>query len=164
MLNVRAPSLGCLTAPILLLFAVIFFIIGFVVRQETAQFLERAVRVEGEVIALEETRDDEGKVLYKPVVAFVTHQGERIEAVAGSAANPPAHRIGERVAIYYDPASPEQVKLDSFFELWLFPVVFLVLGALLGVGALFALFSGVIKLLIAGGLASLLLWLARRRS
>jgi len=38
-------------------------------------------------------------------------------------ANPPTHRIGEKVTVAFDPASPRDAKIISFQTLWLFPAV-----------------------------------------
>lgn len=164
MIDFQTPKAGCLAAPVLLLLAGIFFVVGLIIHQDTSQFLQRAARAEGEVIELRQTRDSDGDLLYRPVIAFVTQNGERVVTEAGSASNPPSHRVGDRVALYYDPASPDQIRLDSFSDLWLLPTIFIALSALFGLGGLSAIFSGVIKALIVGGLAGLLLWLTRRRA
>ncbi|MCX7939170.1 MAG: DUF3592 domain-containing protein, partial [Thermoflexales bacterium] len=134
MIDFQTPKAGCLAAPVLLLLAGIFFVVGLIIHQDTSQFLQRAARAEGEVIELRQTRDSDGDLLYQPVIAFVTQNGERVVTEAGSASNPPSQRVGDRVALYYDPASPDQIRLDSFSDLWLLPTIFIALGALFGLG------------------------------
>jgi hypothetical protein len=44
--------------------------------------------------------------------------------------SPPAYEVGERVTILYDPTSPKEAKINSFGELWLWPLLLGILGGL----------------------------------
>ncbi|TBU75238.1 DUF3592 domain-containing protein [Phytopseudomonas daroniae] len=68
-----------------------------------------------------------------PTVSFMTLDGTLGEYHSSTCSNPPSFDIGERVALYYDPQSPERARIDSFGQNWL--------GSLIvgGIGSVFLL-------------------------
>ena len=74
--------------------------------------------------------DDDGDS-YAPVVEYTVRGVDY--RLTGTYTNPPAYDVGDRVTVRYERANPENARLDSFVELWLFPVVFGGVGLLLAV-------------------------------
>lgn len=120
------------------LFGALFTIVGggLVYYQDRAYAgLREAV---GQVVANERGRgssmDDDG---YRAVVRFETADGRQVEIQSRVRSNPPAFDVGERVTVRYDPAVPDNARIDSFMERWFGPLIFGGLGSvflLLGLG------------------------------
>lgn len=81
---------------------------------------------------------------YYPFIKFSTEAGQEITFRGNVGSNPASFTVGEQVSIYYDPARPEEARLNTFFQLW-FLTVFL--G---GMGSVFFLIGG--GILITGPL------------
>jgi hypothetical protein len=94
----------------------------------TAQFVAEAERATGTVIDLSRQRDNEGGVVFHPVVVFTTAEGEVVEFVAPFGSSPPSVQPGDRVEVLYDPDDPYHAELGDFLDLWLFPGVIVVIG------------------------------------
>jgi len=80
-------------------------------------------RVGGVVVALEESAGTDGSgVTYSPVIRYEV-DGRAHTFTSSNSSDPPAYDIGERVVLLYDPADPERARINSWWELWLMPVV-----------------------------------------
>jgi len=101
-----------------------------VVLNSTYQFLDWASYSDGVVTELVRNRSNQGsgRGSYAPVVEFKTESGETIEFVSTTSSNPPSFRKGERVEVVYDPWSPQDAKINSFFSLWGTPLILGFLG------------------------------------
>ncbi len=127
--------------------SVLFFIIGlgllaaaFAFWRSFANFQARATRTEGTVTELSYHHSSKGGSYY-PEVEFKTPDGRIVHFSGSTGSNPSSYSRGEHVQVLYDPASPEQAKIDSFSEKWLGPLLLGGLGlgfALIGGGMLFA--------------------------
>lgn len=104
-------------------------------------------RARGTVIEMVSNRDSDGDYTYRPVVEFHDSGGERHAFTGSVGSNPPSRSTGETVDVIYQPWSPENATIDSFFDRFFLPFVFTGLGTL---------FAG-----IGGGL--LVAWFRRRR-
>lgn len=99
----------------------------------TQSFVSQAATARGTVIDLEYYRsssDSSGS--YRPVVRFITAAGEEIVYHSTSGSNPPSYSAGEEVRIYYDPALPNEAKIDSFLDLWFAPTLLAGMGSIFG--------------------------------
>ena len=69
----------------------------------------------GTIVALERTTDGDGET-YKPVVAFTTQQGVRIEAKSmyGTPEAGTYYRVGEQVALRYAARKPTCFAIDGY--------------------------------------------------
>lgn len=103
---------------------------------DTRSDIARADKADGTVIDLIGERDSDGDMMYYPRVRYVTRSGNPVEFTAAVGSSPPAFDIGEPVGVLYDPAEPEEARIDSFFQLWF---AALVLG---GIGLVFATIGG----------------------
>lgn len=90
---------------------------------DTRRALAEGTRVEGEVIELLRSRDSDGDVTYRPHVRFTTLAGDTLEFTSTMGSNPAAFDVGERVVVIYNPASPRDARIDSFFQLWFAPLL-----------------------------------------
>jgi len=88
-----------------------------------------ATRADGVVIDLIASHDSESET-YHPRVRFVTANGEVVEFTGSVGSDPPGFDIGERVAVLYDPANPNDARIDAFFQLWFAPLMLGILGTL----------------------------------
>lgn len=85
-------------------------------------FSKHAFQSLGTVVELDrevESSSDGGHhVYYYPSFEFTTSDGRVVTVRSTSGTNPPAHRIGERVRLWYDPENPEHMEIDSFAGRW----------------------------------------------
>ena len=70
---------------------------------------------------------------YVPVVRFVARGGQTYE-VRGTIGtdNPPEYHVGQKVTVYYDPRHPESALINSWVDLWLYPLGVIVMGTFFG--------------------------------
>jgi hypothetical protein len=110
----------------------------------------------GTVTDLFQGSDSDGGTVYYPRVRFATRSGDTIEFTGSNGASPPAFEVGETVSVLYDRTSPGNARIDSFFQLWLLPMI---LG---GMGSVFAAVGG--AGLIVGGRSRTKIGLLRQGS
>jgi hypothetical protein len=128
----------------------IFLIVGvglllgfFFTFSRTRRFLASAQEARAEVIGIKETGSTGQSRVYYPVLRYRTQQGATKEVVSSVGSNPPRYKEGESVAILYDPAQPGDVRIHSFFNVWVGPVVLGGLGVIMtAVGAVVLLSRG----------------------
>ncbi len=108
---------------------------------ETRAFVAGAARAKGEVTELEERRSGgDSSPTYRPTVRFLAADGTEVTFQSSTSSNPPSHRVGDEVGVLYEPGNPRHAEIDSFFDLWLGPLIAGILGAVftlvgIGVGA-----------------------------
>lgn len=75
-----------------------------------------------------------------PVFRFTDRQGRTHEVRSGVGSDPPDYRVGDRIAVLYDPDDPQTARVDS--------LLYRYLGAFVGGGLAFGAFaSGVLVVL-----------------
>jgi len=117
---------------IFFVFGLIFLGTSFFAYIKTNSFLATAVETQGRVVDL--LRYENG---YKPLVVFTDQTGREIEYVPNFSSNPPAYDIGEEVAVFYNPQTPQHAMLGGL-ALYLLPVIFGTVGGVLAIlGAIF---------------------------
>lgn len=108
----------------------------------TQAFIDRALKAQGTVVRLVESRSDKGSTLYAPVVQFVTELDQQIEITSSSSTNPPSYTVGESVTVLYLSEDPHDASLTKFFDLWGGPMIVGILGGVFGsIGGGFFLFG-----------------------
>ncbi len=95
---------------------------------ETVVFMRAANKTDGTVIRLGTTRNSDGDTMYLPVFRYRTNDGSSYEHTSTVASKPPAYTVGETATIFYLKKNPRRAKLNSFSELWLFKLIFTVVG------------------------------------
>ncbi|MCC7359429.1 MAG: DUF3592 domain-containing protein [Anaerolineales bacterium] len=118
---------GCLLI-ILNLFCLVFLAVGGWWGYGSFRLVQAGATTSGRVVDILVSSDDDGDS-YAPVVEYTVRSLDY--QLIGTYTNPPAYAVGDRVTVRYDRANPETARLDSFVELWLFPLVFGGVGLLL---------------------------------
>jgi hypothetical protein len=105
--------------------AVVFLAASFFLYRHTHNFVQTASHTQGTVTKLVQS----GKT-YFPVYTFKDSQGKErsIESLSGS--YPAAYKIGDHVVVIYSPDKPDAAEIDSFFDIWIWPIALAFFGAL----------------------------------
>ena len=126
-------------------FGLIFLVLGvgllvgcFFAFVRTQRFLASAREAQAEVVALQQRVGSGNERSYYPVLRFRTQEGSTKEVVSNVGSNPPRYKEGDSVVVLYDPAQPDNVRIHTAFNVWVFPII---LGAI-----------GIIFLLVGGGI------------
>jgi Protein of unknown function (DUF3592) len=64
-----------------------------------------------------------------PVFRFTTSDGQSYSVTSTNAQSPPPWRLGDRVAVLYDPRHPQNAHIDSIVQLWEAQMILGVVGA-----------------------------------
>lgn len=59
-----------------------------------------------------------------PVFSFRDAKGTSHMVTSSTGSGKPAYEAGQEVPVLYDPAAPDSARINSFSNLWLFPVAF----------------------------------------
>ena len=98
---------------------------------DTRQFVVRAEAAQGTVIELIRTRGRDGGAMFKPLVRYETATGITVAFSTSAASRPAAYDVGEVVTVLYDPARPDDARLQGSFALWGVPTVVVGVGVVL---------------------------------
>jgi hypothetical protein len=107
-------------------------------------FKKTAVEAQGAVVELKEGSGGgpgNHHTVYYPVVRFADKAGQDHTLYSSSGSYPPAYEVGERVSVLYDPANPKEAKINSFSNLWLWPLILGIMGGLDLLTGLFLFFG-----------------------
>jgi hypothetical protein len=142
---------GVMVMSILLVVGLGFLVTAGVVYATTTSFLAGAERTTGTVVGLVErpagATEERHRTVWAPEVRFAV-DGRTIEFRGNVGSSPPAYEVGDSVQVAYDPADPSDARIVGFTDLYLLPLIFGLVGAVL---------TG------ASATASLLWWRRRRR-
>ncbi len=119
-----------------------FLVISIFVGVANYKFIHTADRAQGKVVELISSQDSEGSRTYRPKVSFQSTNGESHEYISSSGTNPPAHKVGDKVTLYYENSNPDNAKIDSFMDLWFLPAIMGLLGVIFfGIGGCIIMFQ-----------------------
>jgi hypothetical protein len=107
----------------------------------TMNFRTKASATQGVVVDMIQSGGGSSGVMYKPVYEYQDQNGRTHRYTPSASSNPPAHRMGERMLIYFDPQHPEEAAASGFMATWFLPSIFGFLGtifAAIGFGLFFA--------------------------
>ena len=114
---------------------IILLAVGVVYAFNSWRFVNRGERVAATVVELEVTNSD--GISYSPIFEYQvggkTYSYNRVKS-----SNPPTHRVGDQTTLLVMPGNPERARENSFWELWLLPVVMCPVGGLVAVSAIVA--------------------------
>lgn len=110
-----------------------FITIGMIDLAGTIRFRLAAEEIEARVVGVEVERErdtESGTVstTYRPTFTFTTADGSDVEATSPIAHDSYDFETGETVAILYDPAAPEDIRVAGFVSAWLFPLILTIFG------------------------------------
>lgn len=89
----------------------------------TLNFIRSVDRISGKVVNLATARTSDHHLTYLPVFEYQTKDGARHQYTSTIASNPPAYEIGETRELLVSPQKTQNVKINSFSELWLTTII-----------------------------------------
>jgi hypothetical protein len=73
----------------------------------------------GTVVDFREVPETENSgVTYAPIITFKDADGKEIRYESNHSSDPPAHKIGEKVGMFYNKKNPKDAFVDSFWGKW----------------------------------------------
>ncbi|MBN1203430.1 MAG: DUF3592 domain-containing protein [Myxococcaceae bacterium] len=111
---------------------------SIVAASRTKRFLATAQEARAEVIGMHVSSGTQSSRAYFPVLRYRTQKGATHEVTSSVGSNPPRYKEGDSVVILYEPANPTNVRIHTFSNVWLVPMI---LG---GIGGIFILVGGVL--------------------
>src|SRR5205807_10128066 len=99
----------------------------------------RGVAATGTVVDLVRRVFNPGSAgVYCPVIDFATVTGQRVRFESQFGTMPASHRVGQAVAVRYDPSDPQKAEVDSATANWFVPGCTIAMGlAFLVMGVVF---------------------------
>jgi hypothetical protein len=85
-------------------------------------FYSNGIEVQGTVVRLESSSSSEGGTTYSPVFRY-TINDQQYEYEGVNSSYPPANKVGDIETLLVDPTNPGKARQNSFWELWLLPVI-----------------------------------------
>lgn len=123
----------------LFLAAAFELVLGGVFYWRTANFIKSAQQTSGLIVELEKREsNDESGATYYPIYTFTDNSGVEHRITARNGTYPPAFEVGEKVTILYPPNDPKDAEINSFWSLWLWPII---LGGMALVEIIFGLLA-----------------------
>lgn len=122
-----------------ILFGVTFFVFGpclllaaLISAWRTHLFLRGSESSLATVVQLKEIHSlhRRAEVSYAPVFTFVARDGRTYTLTSDMATHPSAFKVGEDATAHYPAGHPEQARLDSFSQLWLFDLIEAIFGVI----------------------------------
>lgn len=108
-----------IVGPVFTVVGILVLGLGVYLGMKRADFLERALPADGEVIRLDERRSDDSYVYY-PIVEFkVPGSYDVLTFSHDSGSNPPSYAVGEQVVVLYDPQNPKNAIIDAGLFNWM---------------------------------------------
>ena len=100
-------------------------------RQNRISWLATLSSTTGTVSKIREKTDDDGDIVYQPVVKFQGVLEDSYEVSPLFWASPPAYKKGESVSVLYPPNEPQSAIIDDWTEKWSLVTVALVISSIL---------------------------------
>ena len=94
------------------------------------QFSENALAAEGIVLEVNANYSD-GSTTYQPTIAYVDYKGDKYIGETFLSSSGYNFRLGSKVDILYDTRNPNNLRIDSWFAVWGFSLIFLVAGVVM---------------------------------
>lgn len=124
------------------LFSSVFIIIGVIMLNDNKDLSEHGLTTEGRVVSMVEDYDSDNGTTYYPVVEFELEDGSRVTEKMNFGSNPPAYNVGDACEVIYYAGDPDSAKINSNFQLFVFPWIFIGVGMFIELIAI-AIFIGV---------------------
>ncbi len=101
--------------------------LSFYFRRRTKRFISESLQTHGEVIGLHEV-DDEGSVLYAPVIRYTASDGIAREFTDSVSSSPASHTVSDRVKILYHRQNPKDARVATTTKLYLASIILGLIG------------------------------------
>jgi len=108
--------------------AVIDLTISFFVYRHAQTFVQTASRAQATITKMEEREGSSHDTAFYPVFTFKDSTGQEQEVYSSSGQYPPAYKVGDKVTVLYQPDDSKHAKIDSFWDLWIWPLLLGVFG------------------------------------
>ena len=105
-------------------------------------FLATAQETRAEVVGMQARSGSSSSRAYFPVLRYRTQKGATHEVTSSVGSNPPRYKEGDSVVVLYDPVDPTHVRIHTFSNVWLVPMI---LGL---IGVVFILVGGVLAVVM----------------
>lgn len=96
---------------------------------QTARFVNRAATANGTITGFAASRGNSRSTTYAPEVRFRAPSGRMIRFRSQLSTNILSYKIGDNVAVRYDPADPHRAEIDAFMPLLGNTIIILLIGA-----------------------------------
>jgi len=126
-----------IAAGIMLVMGVLFAGVAAYIFYQDYALEKNGVQVEGTVISLAMSQDDDGSTSYAPVVRFTSQDGREFTIQSNFYSSPPAYQTGQKVSVLYPTDRPGEAKVKGEGNLLM--IIFGILG---GLEILLGLFFG----------------------
>ncbi len=114
-----------------LLIGLAVLISGIIAAVKQKGKIARGVPATGTVVDLVRKIFNPGSAgVYCPVVQFTTGAGQLIKFESGFGTMPASHRVGQTIAVRYDPTNPQSAEVDSASGNWFVPGCTIAMGLL----------------------------------
>lgn len=90
-------------------------------------FLSSAIEATGKVADFRTMEDDDGSLVYCPIIDFST-QDSRNGSFEGTCASPAPYKLGDPVKVIYDPQDPDKAQVQSILDEYLIPGILSLVG------------------------------------
>jgi len=108
-----------------------------------SNFVATGVQVQGTVIKSQRHLGvDAGNDVFAPIISFTTLDGQTEQFEVALQTSPPAHQIGDKVPVIYDPKKPSNANINSVVDLYLAEII---VG---GIGFVFTVIGVIVFFLI----------------
>jgi hypothetical protein len=138
-MNLRTIIFGARAARSVIV-AVIFGVIGLAMlaggayaRYTTAAEIRTFLPADGVVVGNIASRSGRNNsTTYAAQVRFTAQDGSTVTFKEGFSANPPAHQVGDKVKVLYEPGNPQNARVDDFMNGWFLPLLLGGMGLIFG--------------------------------
>lgn len=114
---------------ILLLACIIDFIIAGIFLYKSTSFKKNAIETTAIVESIQTYSTDE-RVKYYPVFLYTDHEGRKHSICSSTGSYPSKYEILDEVEILYNPNAVEKIKVYSFADFYMIPLVLAIAGAI----------------------------------
>jgi hypothetical protein len=101
----------------------------------------------GTVVAMAERYDEDGDMLFAPVVRYTTTDGKDVEFTGGMWSRPASYAVGDTVEVFFQPGDPHGAEIDTTFSRYAAPAVLGLVGLVFAAAGLLFL---VVRFLVVG--------------
>lgn len=128
------PEVANILFPIMIIVSIVMVSIGLWLRNKTRRFLLIAKQTTGKTVGSKERTTIQGKISFNEftkysLISFVTETGE--EVVYESMVGAPWEKLKKNIPMLYNPENPKEARINSFLELKLPWITFLLIGVLM---------------------------------
>jgi hypothetical protein len=126
----QGGSNGCAWAAMNIL-CLLFLAIGGWYGYRSYSLVAHGGVADGTVVDMEAHSGDDG-TSYAPIVEYFV-DGQPYHMTGSTSSSPPDYHVGQKVRIRYDRTKPTLARIDTFWELWLLPGIFIPLALVFAV-------------------------------